>query len=167
MHHSTPLAIPVLLSLLPGSSSIEPHNTPPQGVSPAIRFLGRELRTPLNVFLNTGEWRESNARDRQRRNYPGRRNIESKQFNKGQLVWVKKGSRNFKPAVIHEQQSATYYRVNIENRGTVAAHVDQLLPRVMREAVPAPSPAPATTPTTRLYNNTNGNGALNPTSITL
>lgn len=112
------------------------------GASPAVRFLGRELRTPLNVFLATGEWREENAQARQRANYHGRRRVESKQFNKGQLVWVKKGDRNFEPAVIHEQQSATHYYVNTATRGRMAAHVDQLFPRV---EVPPPTTAPAVT----------------------
>jgi len=110
------------------------------GTSPALRFMGRELRTPVNVFLTTGEWREENARERQRRNYSGQRNIGSKQFSKGQLVWVKKGARNFEPAVIHEQQSPTHYYVNIEQRGIVAAHVDQLTPRVQREEMQPPTP---------------------------
>jgi hypothetical protein len=116
------------------------HNNTPlhaDGATPAERFIGRKLRTPLTginpLFAAVPATRESK---------PARAGPH-RSFSKDQEVYYRDHrSKNWIPAVVEEMVSASIVRLS----GVGERHVDHIIDRSQVIQVPDPVPRPPTDP---------------------
>lgn len=120
-----------------------PNRNAPDGKSPAHLFLGREMRTSLDL-LKPSSPRPTLVNEKQNDQFNRRHGAVKRAFNPDDLVYAQVHRRNkteWVPEQVIERKGSVDYTVLLENGRLIRAHTNQLRHRFSdaSEAVPTPN----------------------------
>ncbi|XP_062709570.1 uncharacterized protein K02A2.6-like [Aedes albopictus] len=121
-----------------------PNRNTPQSTSPAEAFLGRPVRTTLDLLKKPAPEAPGAKNLKQNEQFNRRHGAIKRDFEEDDLVYVEQHFRNTKswmPGRVIERKGSVHYIVSLENNGRpklVRAHVNQMRPRY-DTAVPEPT----------------------------